>query len=557
MKKIIKSFFVFLVLFVFISAVNAETKEYNVEGITVTIDDGVMTFNGSGEIPKVPLYTSLWEEEKTNVEKIVIGEGITSIGDYTLYGFRNLKELVLPSTLISMPKGSALGLYLSEKLETIILAEGNKSFTIENNIIYNKDKTILIHYPRAKTDKVYKIPEGIKTIYAYGIVSNKYLEDIVLPSTLETYEPMGIQSIGNFKSIRFNGENANYFIEDDVLYNKDKTKLILMASYKTGKFVLPSSVTSLERYSFYKSSLSEIVLTNNITEIPFFAFGYCSNITNFIIPSSVTKIDSYGISYTNLTSLVIPSTVELLETQAIVANFEMTNVVVLNPNITIKAGALNSDYSNKEIYDGRIINLKSIIRGFDDSTAQEFASANNRTFLSLNDISSYDIKVNNQVYNGKTLKPNVKVYSGDFVLTKDVDYTISYSNNKNIGTASVTVSAKDGSKFRGSKTVKFSIKKNNPMTVKVKTATIKYKSLKKKNQSISVKKLFVIKKAKGKVTYSKVSGNSKITISKSGKVTVKKGLKKGKYKVKINVKSAGNNTYYSKTKKVTITIKVK
>ena len=95
------------------------------------------------------------------------------------------------------------------------------------------------------------------------------------------------------------------------------------------------------------------------------------------------------------------------------------------------------------------------------------------------------------------------------------------------------------------------------MTVKVKTATVKYKSLKKKNQSVSVKKIFVIKKAKGKVTYSKVSGNKKITISKSGKVTVKKGLKKGKYKVIVNVKSSGDTTYYSKTKKVTITIKVK
>ena len=57
---------------------------------------------------------------------------------------------------------------------------------------------------------------------------------------------------------------------------------------------------------------------------------------------------------------------------------------------------------------------------------------------------------------------------------------------------------------------------------------------------------------------SKASGDSKITISKkTGTVTVKKGLKKGSYKVKIKVKAAGNANYKAGTKNITVTIKVR
>ena len=51
----------------------------------------------------------------------------------------------------------------------------------------------------------------------------------------------------------------------------------------------------------------------------------------------------------------------------------------------------------------------------------------------------------------------------------------------------------------------------------------------------------------------------KITINKTtGKVTVKKKLKKGKYKIKVKVMSTGNATYKSSVwKTVTFKIKVK
>lgn len=101
-------------------------------------------------------------------------------------------------------------------------------------------------------------------------------------------------------------------------------------------------------------------------------------------------------------------------------------------------------------------------------------------------------------------------------------------------------------------------KYENPMTAKGKTATLKYAKLKTKKLTLASKKTIKLSKAQGTVTYKKTSGNKKISVNKkTGKITVKKGLKKGTYKVKIKVTAAGNASYKAKVKTVTVKIKVK
>ena len=103
-------------------------------------------------------------------------------------------------------------------------------------------------------------------------------------------------------------------------------------------------------------------------------------------------------------------------------------------------------------------------------------------------------------------------------------------------------------------------KLSNPLKIKGKTAIVKYSKLKKKAQKLSISKTITFaNKGKGTLKYAKASGNKKISINKkTGKVTVKKGLKRGIYKVKVKVKAAGNSDYNpSKVKTVTFRIKVR
>lgn len=103
-------------------------------------------------------------------------------------------------------------------------------------------------------------------------------------------------------------------------------------------------------------------------------------------------------------------------------------------------------------------------------------------------------------------------------------------------------------------------KAQNPLKVSGKTAAVKYKKLRRKKQILSAGKAIAgLGTARGKLTYTKVSGSKKISVSKStGKITVRKGLKKKTYKVTVKISAAGNYGYDpSEVRTVTFKIKVK
>ena len=74
------------------------------------------------------------------------------------------------------------------------------------------------------------------------------------------------------------------------------------------------------------------------------------------------------------------------------------------------------------------------------------------------DVGKTDISVEpiaDQIYTGSALMPDVVVKAGSKVLVKDVDYTVLYSNNTNVGIASVKVTGKGT--YEGSYTTNFKI----------------------------------------------------------------------------------------------------
>lgn len=106
--------------------------------------------------------------------------------------------------------------------------------------------------------------------------------------------------------------------------------------------------------------------------------------------------------------------------------------------------------------------------------------------------------------------------------------------------------------------------KDNTLSVKGKTVKVKYKKLKQKAQKIKVKKTIkFLNRGQGKVTY-KIIKVKKTKFKKffklnkkTGKLIIKKKLKKGKYRLKIKVSAAGNSDYKTASKTVTVNVKVK
>ena len=83
-----------------------------------------------------------------------------------------------------------------------------------------------------------------------------------------------------------------------------------------------------------------------------------------------------------------------------------------------------------------------------------------------------------QIYTGSAITPSVSVYDGSVLLTKGTDYTTEYSNNKNVGTATVTITGKG--EYSGKLTTSFRIISTTPTvtaTAGDKQVTLKWNAI--------------------------------------------------------------------------------
>ena len=159
------------------------------------------------------------------------------------------------------------------------------------------------------------------------------------------------------------------------------------------------------------------------------------------------------------------------------------------------------------------------------------------------------ITVEDQVYTGKALKPTVKVVLNKKNLKKGTDYTVTYSNNKKIGTATVTIKGKGN--YNGTKTATFKILPEAVSGLKLTAGKWQMTASWKKVSGVTGYQLQYYPKGSS-------SSAKKVTISssKTVKKTIK-SLKKGRvYYLRIrSYKKVNGSNYYSAwstKKKVTI-----
>ena len=104
---------------------------------------------------------------------------------------------------------------------------------------------------------------------------------------------------------------TNFIYEDDVLFNKDKSRIISFRNQNVKSYIIPSSATSIGNSAFDGcSSLSEIVIPDSVTSIGNSAFESCISLSKIVIPDSVTSIgDSVFDGCSSLSDIVIPDSV--------------------------------------------------------------------------------------------------------------------------------------------------------------------------------------------------------------------------------------------------------
>ena len=137
-------------------------------------------------------------------------------------------------------------------------------------------------------------------------------------------------------SINVNEDNLHFSSVDGVLYNKEKTKLLLCPEAKKSVSI-PNTVKEIDEYAFDGcKNIKNIQLPNSVTSIGNSAFHNCRSLTSITIPNSVTSIgDGAFYNCTSLTSITIPNSVTSIGSVTFESCISLTSIAIPNSVISI------------------------------------------------------------------------------------------------------------------------------------------------------------------------------------------------------------------------------
>ncbi|MBP0976252.1 MAG: leucine-rich repeat protein, partial [Oscillospiraceae bacterium] len=92
---------------------------------------------------------------------ITIPESVVSIGNEAFMSALHLKTVSIPNSVTNIENAAFQNV---RELAGFSVGEKNPNYCSENGVLYSKDKTTLIAYPRAKDGTEFTIPDSLKTI---------------------------------------------------------------------------------------------------------------------------------------------------------------------------------------------------------------------------------------------------------------------------------------------------------------------------------------------------------------------------------------------------------
>ena len=304
----------------------------------------------------------------TSLKSIKIPDNVTSIGWWAFSNCRSLTSVTIPERLNDIGAWTFSG---CSSLTEFKVSAKNSNYVSVNGVLYNKDKTVIIHYPAKKKDKSYKIPDGVAIIAGDAFKYSANLTSITIPDSVEHIGdsafyncasltsitiPKDVTNIGDLAfcgctslmEIKVAAGNSNFVSLNGVLFSKDKTTLICYPAGKKDKsYTISDGVTSIcwRAFSDSKNLTAINVATENqnyfsvngvlynkgktklicypagkkdesytipdgVTSIYDCAFSDCTSLKRITIPDGMLTIGVHSFfGCANLTSVTIPGSV--------------------------------------------------------------------------------------------------------------------------------------------------------------------------------------------------------------------------------------------------------
>lgn len=250
--------------------------------------DGVLSFSGSGAMADFEYGETPWEDYKDDVVEVIVGEGITTIGEVAFINCRNLATVSLPSTL------TKIGGQAFEYCESLT------GIDIPDNV------TVIDYYAFAWSGlESIVIPDGVTDIESFCFYDCKSLASVTLGSGVETIWNNAFENCESLTDIEIpNTVTAMY---DNAFTRSGLTSIVIpnsLAEIPDGAFdccrsltsvVIPSSVKTIGGSAFFLcDELISLTLSEGLETIEWSAFMYCTKLQTLEIPSTVTTIENYA-----------------------------------------------------------------------------------------------------------------------------------------------------------------------------------------------------------------------------------------------------------------------
>ena len=355
------------------------------------------------------------------------------------------------------------------------------------------------------------LPESLSVIGAHAFEGCSSLAEINLPGSLERIGQLAFWRTAFYEDDE-NWKNNVLYCGDYLLASrgdpesltvKEGTRLIADNVFHNLNYFsavsIPASVERIGESAFFECySLSQVTFAEDsrLTYIGTSAFGGDWNLTAIELPAGVETMGSLALAGTGLTAIVLPDGLSVIPMHAFQSCGSLREVTIPASVTEIERWAFNGCDALEVVH-----------------------------------------------YNGTKAQWDAVTGEGKGDIEEKVQFAA-----PSVGQPPAPTKAA------------------NPLQIKAKTPAIKYTTLKKKSQKLKITKLLKFEdKGKGKRSYTIVSAKKgeknvakyfKIN-PKTGTLFVRSGLKKGTFKVKIQVKAAGNDMFKAGKKTVTVKIKVK
>ena len=234
--------------------------------------------------------SSPWLIDSEKIKKVVIEDGVTSIGNCFFYWCTSLTSITIPNSVMS------IGNYAFYKCKSLT------SITIPNSVTSIGD-------------------------YAFAYSG---LTSITIPNSVASIGNRAFENCPDLTSITVEKGNTKYDSRDNcnAIIETNTNKLIAGCKNTT----IPNSVTSIGERAFeFCSSLTSITIPNSVTSIGRGAFYDCSSLTSITIPNSVTSIgESAFCDCFGLTSITIPNSVTSIGERTFEDCESLTSITIPN-----------------------------------------------------------------------------------------------------------------------------------------------------------------------------------------------------------------------------------